>query len=95
MVTMETPNRLKVGVARTKANMNKWGFNREDDTCDCGERQINGHLLSCIMSPAQCTKEDLILTNTNAQQVAAYWSQHNVLNVTKTCDFIRRTKLIN
>ncbi|VVC43071.1 Hypothetical protein CINCED_3A006568 [Cinara cedri] len=54
----KTLNRLKAGVARTKANMVKWKFNGEDDTLgDCGERQTpDEHLLSCTMSPAQCTK---------------------------------------
>jgi len=33
----KTFNRLKAGVARTKANMVTWGFNGEDDTCDCGD----------------------------------------------------------
>lgn len=53
----KTLSRLKAGVARTKTNMVKWGFNGEDDTCDCGEQQTNEHLLSCTMSrPAQCTE---------------------------------------
>jgi hypothetical protein len=26
---------------RTKANMVKWGFNEEDDTCDCGKRKTD------------------------------------------------------
>lgn len=71
-------NRLKSGVARTKANTIKWGFNGEDETCDCGERQTDEHLLSCTMSPAQCTKEDLISTNTNALKVTTYWLQDNM-----------------
>uniref|UniRef100_A0A2S2Q8Z5 RNA-directed DNA polymerase from mobile element jockey n=1 Tax=Sipha flava TaxID=143950 RepID=A0A2S2Q8Z5_9HEMI len=74
----KTLNRLKAGVARTKANMIKWKFNGEDDSCDCGERQTDEHLLLCTMIPTQCTREDLILTNTNAIEVAAYWSQHNI-----------------
>lgn len=64
-------------MARTKANVVKWGFNEEDQTCECEERQTNEHLLPCTMSSAQCTKEDLILTNTNALK-ATYWLQHNI-----------------
>jgi len=61
--------------------MVKWGFNEEDETCECEERQTDEHLLSGTMSPAQCTKEDLILKNTNSLEVATYWLQHNIRTI--------------
>jgi len=48
---MANMNRLK-GVVRTKANMVKWDFNGEDDTCEVAtvENRPIQHLLSCTMN---------------------------------------------
>lgn len=66
--------------------MVKRGFNEEDKMCECGEQQTDEHLLSCIMSPAQFTKEDLILTDTNDLEMATYVTEYVV--------FIRCAELI-
>ncbi|KAL4084361.1 hypothetical protein QTP88_028184 [Uroleucon formosanum] len=60
--------------------MVKWGFNGEAETCDCGERQADEHLLSCTISPAQCTKEDL-----------TSWRSFNVYNDTDSASLCNTT----
>lgn len=49
--------------------MVKFGFGDEDGACECGEQQTDVYLLPCTMSSAQCTKNDLTVTNINALEV--------------------------
>ncbi|VVC38064.1 Hypothetical protein CINCED_3A009090 [Cinara cedri] len=75
----KTINRLRTGVARTRSNMVKWDFNnKEDDKCECGERQTDEHLLNCTMNPTQCTKNDLAQVNKNAIDTATHWLQYKI-----------------
>jgi len=40
----KTINRLKAGVAKTRVNMVKWGYQEGLDTCECGESQSDEFL---------------------------------------------------
>lgn len=60
----KTLNRLRTGVAKTKASMVKWGYQKElDILCECGEDQLDEHLLQCTLAPSGCTTDDLALAN--------------------------------
>jgi len=51
----------------------KWGLNnKEDNKCECGERQTDEHLLNCTMNPTQCTKDELARVNKNAIDICSY-----------------------
>ena len=43
--TWKALNRLRTQVGRSRANMLKWGFSKEHETCDCGIRQTMGHIM--------------------------------------------------
>jgi len=50
-IIWKTLNKLRIGVAKTKANMMKWGYQKEPDTlCECGEDQSDDHLLQCTLA---------------------------------------------
>lgn len=42
-----TLNRLRIGVGRSKENMQKWGYGDQNITCICGQGQTMSYLLVC------------------------------------------------
>ncbi|KAI5739706.1 hypothetical protein M8J77_022428 [Diaphorina citri] len=70
-----TLNRLRVGVARCKTNLEKWGMLPADmDTqCECGTLQDPAHLLVCPLLERTCTEQDLLHANDTAIQTALFW----------------------
>lgn len=73
--TWKTLNRLRVGVARTKKNLRKWGYDTGTVDCDCGSEQTEQHILVCPLNPVPCTPEDLANATDAAIQVANQWSK--------------------
>ena len=53
--TWKALNRLRTQVGRSRVNMLKWGFSKEQDTCDCGIRQTMQHILVCPMMDTACS----------------------------------------
>jgi len=50
-IIWKTLNRLRTGVAKTKANMMKWRYQKKPDIlCECGEDQSDDHLLQCTLA---------------------------------------------
>jgi len=64
----KTINKLRTGVARTRSNMVKWSLNnKENDKCECGERQTDETLTQLYHeNPTRCTKDDLPQMKKNA-----------------------------
>jgi len=62
----KTKNRLRAGVAKTRVNIVKWGYQEGPDTCECGERQSDEHLIKCALAPPGCTSDNLAVANENA-----------------------------
>ncbi|KAL4098793.1 hypothetical protein QTP88_023329 [Uroleucon formosanum] len=78
-IIWKTLNRLRTGVAKTKANMRKWGYQKESDIlCECGEDQSDDHLLQCTLAPPGCTTDDLALANEKAISIATHWLKQNI-----------------
>lgn len=68
-------NRLRSGVGRSKINLAKWGYIKEDSIqCDCGEDQTVKHMLQCRLCPTFCTEDELYEASQNAVEVAKFWS---------------------
>ena len=58
--TWSSLNRLRSGTGRSKALMQKWGSNEDEQTtCECGDEQTMKHMLVCPILPQPCTYEDL------------------------------------
>ncbi|VVC36419.1 Hypothetical protein CINCED_3A018023 [Cinara cedri] len=75
----EKPVPLRTGVAKTKSNMMKWGYQKElDILCECGEDQSNDHLLQCTLAPPGCTTDDLALANEKAISITIHWLKQNI-----------------
>ena len=68
-------NRLRTGVGRCKALMQKWGYNLDGSTeCDCGEApQTMEHLLNCTLLPEPCTSHDLHNYSPRARACVLQW----------------------
>jgi hypothetical protein len=78
-IIWKTLNRLRTGVAKTKVNMRKWGYQKESDIlCECGEDQSDDHLLQCTLAPPGCTTDDLALANEKAISTATHWLKQNI-----------------
>lgn len=69
----KTINRLRAGVFKTRDNMIKWGYHEGPDTCECGKRQSDEHLIKCALATPGCTINDLVIANVNAISIATYW----------------------
>ena len=71
-------NRLRAGVGRCKANLNKWGYREDADiTCDCGTApQTMEHLLCCPQLEHTCTPKDLASFNENGKECVQFWLKH-------------------
>lgn len=59
--------------------MMKWG-NQEglDILCECGEDQLDNHLLQCALASIECTTDELALANKKAISFATYWLKKNI-----------------
>jgi len=78
-IIWKTLNRLRTGVAKTKVNMRKWGYQKESDIlCECGEDQSDDHLIQCTLAPPGCTTDDLALANEKAISIATHWLKQNI-----------------
>jgi len=78
-IRWKTLNRLRTGVAKIKANMMKWGYQKElDILCECGEDQSDDHLLQCTLVPPGCTTDDLALANEKAILITIHWLKQNI-----------------
>lgn len=74
--TWRSLNRLRVGVGRSKINLNKWGILQDNSTrCNCSIEQDMEHLQNCQSCPYFCSHEDLLLATRNAIKVARFWSR--------------------
>ncbi|VVC28130.1 Hypothetical protein CINCED_3A003757 [Cinara cedri] len=76
--TWKALNRLRVGVARTKKNLCKWGYNTETVDYECGSEQTEQHILVCPLNSVSCTPEDLAKATDAAIQVANQWSRKEI-----------------
>ena len=52
-------NRLRTGTGRCKVLMQKWGYNEDETTCECGDELTMKHLLVCPTLPQPYSHEDL------------------------------------
>jgi len=67
-----------VGVARTKKNLCKWGYNTETAYCECGSEQTEQHILVCPLNSVSYTPEDLAEATDAAIQAANQWSRKGI-----------------
>jgi len=70
---------LRTGVAKTKANMMKWGYQKEPDIlCECGEDKSDDHLLQCTLAPPRCKAYESTVANEKSIAIATRWLKQNI-----------------
>ena len=71
--TWRSLNRLRVHKGRCRAMIKMWKLSHTD-VCDCGERQIMSHLMTCGDAP-NCTWTDLAFPTLAGVNCAKHWEE--------------------
>lgn len=69
---MEDNKQVRAGVAKTKANMEKWRYQEGIGVCECSVTQSAEHLLKFTLSLPGWMTNDLALANEKAISIATY-----------------------
>ncbi|CAI6360793.1 unnamed protein product [Macrosiphum euphorbiae] len=80
-IIWKTLNRLRTRIAKTKANMMKWGHGntRKNQTYYANVAKYNEMTTyECTLAPPRCTTDDLDLANEKAIAMATHWLKQNI-----------------